>query len=130
MSRQVQVSEQEGAEIKKATLPLRHITFRAALNGAFARVRCIQEFGNDAAKPVEAVYEFPFPDEATVTACVMVIGKRKVEAKLKRRDVARKEYDKAIAQGHHGALLEQERPNIFTMNVGGIEPAFHPQIPS
>ncbi|MFA4872207.1 MAG: VIT domain-containing protein, partial [Patescibacteria group bacterium] len=112
----------EVMENKIPTLPLRQINFRATVNGVFARVRCIQEFENDADHPVEAVYTFPLPDEATVTACQMRIGKRKVEAVLKERAEARKEYDEAILAGHHGALLEQQRPNIFTMNVGGIEP--------
>lgn len=105
-----------------ASIPLKHITYRASVDGAFARVKCIQEFVNDAENPVEAVYVFPMPDESSVTACTMKIGKRKVEAELKKREQARKEYDDAVAAGHHASLLEQERPNIFTMNVGGIEP--------
>jgi Ca-activated chloride channel family protein len=106
---------------REVLLPLRHISYKGAVNGVFAKVRCIQEFGNNAENPVEAVYVFPLPDEASVTACTMKIGKRSVEAELKKREEARKEYDAAVAAGHHGALVEQERPNIFTMNVGGIE---------
>jgi Ca-activated chloride channel family protein len=114
--------EEEQVESGKVSIPLKHITYRTALNGAFARVRCIQEFENDANNPVEAVYVFPLPDEASVTGCAMKIGKRKVEAELKKREEAKREYEEAVSQGHHGALLEQERPNIFTMKVGGIEP--------
>lgn len=109
-------------EVKLATLPLRGIKYRAAVNGVFARVRSIQEFENDAQNPVEAVYIFPLPDEASVVACKMRIGKRVVEAELKERTEARREYEQAVQAGHHASLLEQERPNIFTMNVGGIEP--------
>lgn len=107
---------------KAASLPLEHINYRSAVNTTFARVKCIQRFKNDAQNPVEAVYVFPMPDEATVIGCTMQIGKRKVEAELKKRAEAKKEYDEAVATGHHASLLEQERPNIFTMNVGGIEP--------
>ena len=112
------VSESEVAP----SIPLKHIDYRTSLNGTFARVRCIQEFENNAQAPVEAVYVFPLPDDASVTKCSMQIGERKVEAEIKKREEARKEYEDAVSQGHHGALLEQERPNIFTMNVGGIEP--------
>lgn len=111
---------------KKATkapsIPLQHINYRSAVNATFARVKCTQYFKNDTQNPVEAIYVFPIPDEATVTACTMRIGKRKIEAELKKRKEARKEYEEAIEQGHYASLLEQERPNIFTMNVGGIEP--------
>ncbi|MCX6744753.1 MAG: VIT domain-containing protein [Candidatus Parcubacteria bacterium] len=103
------------------SIPLKHIEYRVALNGAHARVRCIQVFTNDAMQSVEAVYAFPLPDEASVAACVMQIGKKKIQAELKEREQARREYDQAVNAGHHGALMEQERPNIFTMNVGGIE---------
>ncbi len=104
------------------SIPLKHITYNVALNGAHARVRSIQEFTNDADHPVEAIYVFPLPDEASVTACSMKIGRKTIKAELKERELARREYDQAISSGHHGALMEQERPNIFTMNVGGIEP--------
>lgn len=103
-------------------LPLRHVSYVGVVNGAFARVRCRQEFGNDTDHPLEPIYVFPFPDDAAVTGCTMVIGRRRVAASLKKKEEARREYDTAVAGGHHGALLEQKRPNIFTMNVGGIEP--------
>lgn len=113
-------------KVKQATItlsiPLKHINYQSKVSGTFARVKCIQYFKNDAQDPVEAVYVFPMPDEATITACIMQIGKRKVEAELKKRKEARKEYEEAIKKGHYASLLEQERPNIFTMNVGGIEP--------
>ncbi len=107
---------------KTPQLPLRRIEYRTVVSGLMAQVRCVQEYQNDAAHSVEAVYVFPLPEEASITGCVMQIGERKVEAVLKGRQEARQEYDEAVAAGHHGALLEQERPNIFTMNVGGIEP--------
>jgi len=126
MDTQVEKNEKQvkenGQKAKPAQIPLKHIEHRVAVNGAFARSRVIQEYTNDAEHPVEAVYVHPLPDEATVIGCVMQIGKRKVTAELKEKEQARKEYDQAVSEGHHGALMEQERPNIFTMNVGGIEP--------
>lgn len=110
------------AEVKIPQIPLKHIAIRAAVNGAFARISVVQKYQNDAENPVEAVYVFPLPDESTVTGCQMKINQRKITAELKEKEQARKEYDEAVSSGHHGVLLEQERPNIFEMNVGGIEP--------
>lgn len=115
-------SEKKEKSKKIPKMPLKHIQYEASVNGIFAKVKCIQEFENDAENPVESIYAFPMPDESTVIGCVMKIGNRKVEAELKEAEQARQEYDEAVAQGHHATLLEQERPNIFTMNVGGIEP--------
>jgi Ca-activated chloride channel homolog len=103
-------------------IPLQEIEYRTVVAGGVAQVRAIQRYRNDVSQSVEAVYVFPLPDEASVTGCRMVIGDRKIAAVLKEREIARQEYQAAIDAGHHGALMEQERPNIFTMNVGGIEP--------
>jgi len=121
-TKEVTQAEGQTAEAAKPLIPLQGVRIRAAVNGAFARVRQIQTFGNNADHPVEAVYVFPLSDEATVISCRMRIGERRVEAELKERGQARQEYEQAVAAGHHGALMEQERPNIFEMNVGGIEP--------
>ncbi len=104
------------------SIPLKRIEYRSVVNGAFAQVRVVQIYCNDAAKSVEAIYVFPLPDEATVIGCKMKIGERTITAQIKERQEARQEYDEAVSAGHHGVLMEQERPNIFTMNVGGIEP--------
>jgi len=127
MSRKPEKSrkEKDTSKSKKSetpTLPLKQIGYKASVTGVFSRVRCSQQFENDAKNPVEAVYVFPMPDEASVIACTMKIGKKSVAAELKEKAQAKQDYQQAIDAGHHASLLEQERPNVFTMNVGGIEP--------
>jgi len=117
-----EVKPETQTEAKKPQIPLKHIAYRAVVNGAFARISVEQTYKNDVANPLEAIYAFPLPDESTVTGCKMKINKRTITAELKAKEQARKEYDEAVSSGHHGMLMEQERPNIFEMNVGGIEP--------
>lgn len=52
----------------------------------------------------------------------LVVGDRKVVGLIQRRAVARQIYEQALAAGQLTALLEQERPNIFTQSVGNIAP--------
>ena len=52
----------------------------------------------------------------------MVLGDRRIEGQIKRRAEARQIYEQALAQGQTAALLEQERPNIFTQSVANIDP--------
>jgi hypothetical protein len=52
----------------------------------------------------------------------MKIGERKIVGVIKRRDEARRIYEAALMAGQTAALLEQERPNIFTQSVGNIGP--------
>lgn len=109
-------------EERTKEVPLKGISYECEIDGLFAKIVCCQNFKVEGDKPIEAIYVFPLPDEASVKDFEMQIGERKVKGKLKEREVARQEYEEARDAGHHAAMVEQERPNIFTMNVGGIEP--------
>lgn len=112
---------EKGEEVLQ-DLPLERVRIVANVVGAQMNVSVTQHFGNKTTKPIEAVYVFPLPDEACVTGVSMRIGKKSVEAELREREKARTQYEETRDQGHHAALAEQERPNIFTMSVAGIEP--------
>ncbi|MBI4280769.1 VWA domain-containing protein [Candidatus Uhrbacteria bacterium] len=103
-------------------LPLREVHYRARVEGLQSNVEVGQRFGNDLQNPVEAIYVFPLPDDAQVIGVEMRIGERRLQSELRRREEARGEYEMAREAGHHASLLEQERPNVFTMSVAGIEP--------
>src|SRR5206468_9480717 len=51
-----------------------------------------------------------------------VIGDRIVVGEIKSRQKARETYEQARANGQKAALMEQERPNIFTNSVANIGP--------
>ena len=102
--------------------PLKHTDVAADVAGFIARVRLTQTFHNPTKEKIEAVYVFPLPHEAAVDEMTMVLGERRIVGQIKRRDDARNIYQAALAAGQTAALLEQERPNIFTQSVGNIEP--------
>jgi Ca-activated chloride channel homolog len=102
--------------------PLKHTDVQAEVSGFIARVKVTQTFRNPTQEKIEAVYVFPLPHEAAVDDMTMVIGDRKIVGLIKRRAEARNIYEQALASGQTTALLEQERPNIFTQSVGNIEP--------
>ncbi|MEE8409783.1 MAG: AgmX/PglI C-terminal domain-containing protein, partial [Myxococcota bacterium] len=52
----------------------------------------------------------------------MIIGDRVIQAEIMKRDEARRTYETAKREGYTAALLEQERPNVFTQSVANIEP--------
>jgi Ca-activated chloride channel family protein len=102
--------------------PLKHTDVKADVAGFIARVKVTQTFHNPTKEKIEAVYVFPLPHEAAVDDMTMVIGQRKIVGIIKRRAEARAIYEAALLAGQTAALLEQERPNIFTQSVGNIEP--------
>ena len=110
----------KGGEVVEC--PLKHTDVKADVSGFIARVKVTQTFFNPLDEKIEAVYVFPLPHKAAVDDMTMVIGQRKIVGLIKRRAEARRIYEAALAQGMTAALLEQERPNIFTQSVGNIEP--------
>jgi len=103
-------------------LPLKHTSVSADVSGYIARVNVTQTFQNPFKDKIEAVYVFPLPNNAAVDAMTMKIGDRVIIGQIKKREEAKAIYEKAKAAGHVAALLEQERPNIFTQSVANIEP--------
>ena len=103
-------------------LPLKHTSVSASISGYITRVDVKQTFQNPFKDKIEAVYVFPLPNRAAIDAMTMKIGDRVIIGEIKRREEAKQIYEKAKAAGHVAALLEQERPNIFTQSVANIEP--------
>lgn len=103
-------------------LPLKHTEVKAEISGFVAEVRVTQVFGNPADGPIEAVYVFPLPENAAVNEMTLAMAGRVIKGQIKKREEARQAYEQARAQGRTAALLDQERPNIFTQSVANIPP--------
>ena len=105
----------------RGNLPLQAVDIGAAIHGTTALVEVTQRFQNPHDIPLEATYIFPLPDRAAVTAMRMEGKDHVVDAVLKERAQARRDYDDAVARGRQAAIAEEERPDVFTMRVGNIE---------
>jgi len=114
----VVTGDDSGAE----PLPLKSTRADAAISGMIAQVKVTQIYQNRGNKTLEAVYVFPASTRAAVYALKMTVGERVIEAKVKEREQARRDYEQALQQGRTASLLEQQRPNVFQMNVGNILP--------
>ncbi len=103
-------------------LPLRAMSVQADIHGLVARVKLRQRFCNPLNQPLQATYIFPLPDRGAVTSFVMEAEGQRLEALLEERDRARRRYLRAVAQGRRAAMVEEERPEVFTLQVGNILP--------
>jgi Ca-activated chloride channel family protein len=103
-------------------LPLKSTTASVDISGVIADVRVAQVYRNEGKRPIEAIYVFPASTRAAVYGMKMTIGERVIEAKIEKRDDARRAYEKARDEGKSASLLEQQRPNVFQMNVANIMP--------
>lgn len=103
-------------------LPLLHTGVDVNVTGVIADVTVTQVYKNEGKVPLEAVYVFPASTRAAIYGLEMDVAGKKITATIKEREQARKDYEAAKNQGKSATLLEQERPNVFTMNVANILP--------
>ncbi len=101
-------------------LPLKETSAKVNIVGVVADVSVKQVYTNSGKNTLEAIYTFPLSTRAAVYAMEMTIGSRVITAKIEEKQKARKEYEEAKKEGKRTSLLEQSRPNVFTMNVGNI----------
>lgn len=103
-------------------LPLEHTDVDIDVRGVVAATTITQRFKNPTDAPLEAVYVFPLPHDAAVYDMEARIGARVIRAQVKERGEARRTYEAARVEGRRAALVEQERPNVFTTSLANILP--------
>jgi len=107
------------------TVPLVHTDVALGVRGLVAAATVTQQYVNNTNEPIEAVYVFPLPHGAAVYDMEIRIGNRVIRSVIKEREEAKRTYEAAKSQGKRAALVEEERPNIFTASVANLMPGDH-----
>jgi Ca-activated chloride channel homolog len=103
-------------------LPLKSTAAVVNVAGVIADIKVTQVYKNEGKRPIEAIYVFPASTRAAVYGMKMTIGERVIVARIQKREEARAAYEQAKQEGKSASLLEQQRPNVFQMNVANILP--------
>jgi Ca-activated chloride channel family protein len=103
-------------------LPLKDTRVEIAVSGVIADVRVVQTYQNEGSRAVNATYVFPASTRAAVYGMRMRIGDDVIVAKIKEREQAKQEFETAKKEGKSASLLEQARPNVFTMSLANLMP--------
>jgi len=103
-------------------LPLKDTHVQIDVSGVIADVKVLQTYRNEGSRPINARYVFPASTRAAVYAMRMRIGDQVIVAKIKEREQAKQEFDKAKQEGKSASLLEQNRPNVFSMSLANVMP--------
>ncbi len=111
-----------GLIARNGPIPLEGVAISGEVFGGCARVRVAQRYCNRESHPVEAIYTFPMPSDSVLVGFAMTFAGRRIDGVVREREEAFRQYDEAISAGHGAALLEPERPNIFTAQVGNLLP--------
>lgn len=102
--------------------PLKETNVTTNINGMIAETYVTQTYANEGEKPINARYVFPASSEVAVHGMKMQIGNQLVTAQIKEREEAKQEFEQAKSEGKSTSLMEQQRPNVFTMDVANIMP--------
>lgn len=107
---------------RASALPLEHTRVNGQITGPVASVSVTQRFGNPYKEAIELEYLFPLPHKAAVVDYEITIGDRVIRAEIKERETARQAYQQAIEAGQRASLLEERRPNLFSVQIGNVQP--------
>lgn len=103
-------------------LPLERTHLAAHACGGIARVTLEQVFRNPHDQPLHVVYRLPLPASGAISGFAFRIGELRIRGEVDRRHSARQRFERAIIEGKAAALLEQQRADLFTQEVGNIPP--------
>ena len=103
-------------------LPLEKTTVTGQILGPLAVVSVVQRFSNPLDQPAELEYLFPLPHEAAITGFELRIGARRVQSSIQELEEARRQFDEAREAGSRAGLLEQHRPNLFSIRLTNVQP--------
>ena len=103
-------------------MPLLGMEVGIVVTDVVVRGRIDQVFFNPDPVEIEAIYVFPLPERASVDVMEMRIGDRLIRSVVREREEARRAYEEARDTGRKAALIEEERPNLFTASVANINP--------
>jgi Ca-activated chloride channel family protein len=112
----------EGGDPAIDQLPLKDTRVDVAIAGVIADVTVRQIYENGGPRPIHARYVFPASTRAAVYGMTMTVGNVRTVAKIRERETATREYEAAKAEGKNAALLEQSRPNVFSMKLANVMP--------
>lgn len=103
-------------------LPLKETNAVINISGVIAEVTIAQVYQNNGDRPINARYIFPASTRAAVHDMKMIIGDHIIRAEVMKRQAAKKKFETAKKEGKSASLLEQQRPNVFSMNIANIIP--------
>lgn len=113
---------------ERLALPAQRTAMEARIAGDAARVTVTQRFQNPRDEAIEAVYVLPLPESAAVSSLRVGVGARTIRGSIRSREEAVRLHAQARAAGRLSALVEQERPNLFTQTIATIPPGLQVEV--
>ncbi|KAM9318861.1 von Willebrand factor A domain-containing protein 5A-like [Pholidichthys leucotaenia] len=102
----------------KQPVPLKSIDVELEVNDHVATVVSTLNYKNNEDKPIEAVFVFPLPGDATMCHFSAEIGQTQILAEVKEKEKVCDEYDTLSSDQQES----EQSQDIFTLSVGSLLP--------
>jgi len=103
-------------------LPLIATQFDVVIDAGLAIVTTTRTFRNAEDSSIEATITFPLPVHATLFALTARIANRVLEARARRKTIARADYESAIDRGQTAVLHEEVLRGVHMLSVAHVPP--------
>lgn len=112
----------DGGDAATDSFPLKETSVSVDISGIIADTYVTQVYTNNGNNPINANYVFPASTRVSIHGMQMQIGNQIVTAQIKEKEEAEEEFEEAKEEGKSASLMEERRPNVFTMDVANIMP--------
>jgi len=92
------------------------------ITGLIAKITLIQKYKNPTKQWVEGIYMLPLPEDAAIDVLRIKTKNGIIEGIIQEKEKAKVTYQKARREGKKAAIVNSERPNLFTTKVANIAP--------
>ena len=92
------------------------------ITGLIAKITLIQKYKNPTKQWVEGIYLLPLPEDAAIDVLRIKTKNGIIEGIIQEKEKAKVTYQKARREGKKAAIVNSERPNLFTTKVANIAP--------
>ncbi len=101
---------------------LESVHANGVLNGLLLRMTLRQVYRNTGGNNIETVYTFPLSWGATLMSMKVNLNGKELAGQIVEKKSAEAAYEKAIAEGDLPVMLERSGKDLYTANLGNLQP--------
>ncbi|MDR1856426.1 MAG: VIT and VWA domain-containing protein [Desulfovibrio sp.] len=103
-------------------LALQGVAIEGKVEGLLFSTTLRQTYRNDTSKNMEVTYTFPRAWGTTLLGLDAVVGGKRLKGAVTAKEVAEREYEKAVEEGDLPVMVQESASGLVTANLGNVKP--------
>jgi Ca-activated chloride channel family protein len=103
-------------------LALQGVAIEGKVEGLLFSTTIRQTYRNDTSNALEVVYTFPLAWGTTLLGLDAVVAGKRLEGRVTPKEVAERDYEKAVEEGDLPVMVQESSPGLMTANLGNVKP--------